>query len=366
MDKEKESKNTLKKRSSKLWWRWFWGTIITLLVLYLASIYLASTNTDINRERGRKNYLQKMREPLIQALPGIEKYIINISELSKEKIKEKIDEEVKKAYAPVYSKGIDNFSDFHYSVKGEYIELFSAAADGLSKEKKDKFDKLVYEHLFQSVEFDAHLKEAYKKINTFAVDEMIKNRESLHQKVQSDLNINDEEADLLIQQMFQIGISDMKDRFHNKIGNSMRATGVGGGAVAGVIVSKQVGKMFMKKVGTKLAVKGGSKVAGSLAGAAAGGETGLLCGAAAVICSPVGAVIGGVVGWFATDAVVVTADKYYSAEDFKDKLKSIIQTQEAETKEQFYKIYTQMIDETTIDDKAKLEEFKHKQNGDNL
>jgi len=361
MDKEKTN--------SKTWWKWFWVTIIVLLVAYLATFYVA-TNTDINTKEGRANYLIQMQKTLKEISPELEKYIANLSETSKEQIKEKIDEEVAKAYQPVYDKGIDNFTDFHYSVKGEYIELFDSAADGsrnyLKMDKKDNFDKLVYEMLFKSVNFDTRLKEAYKNINSFALSEIDKNIDSIHKKVQSDLNVSDAQADLLIEQMFQMGVSDMKERFSNKLGNSFRATGVGGGAIAGALVSKQIAKMFTKKIATKLAVKGGSKVAGSVAGAAAGGESGLLCGPGAFLCSPVGAVIGGVVGWFATDGVVAAIDEHYNANDFKDELTSIVKKQQIQTQNQLYSIYTKTINDISIQDKNRLDEFKQTKNGDHL
>ena len=361
--------DVLEKTSSKSWWRWFWVTIIILLLAYLATFYIAS-NTDTDTKEGRANYLIQMQKTLKKISPELEKYIANLSEASKEQIKEKIDEEVAKAYQPVYDKGIDNFTDFHYSVKGEYIELFDSAADGsrnyLKMDKKDNFDKLVYKMLFKSVHFDSRLKEAYKNINSFALSEIDKNIDSIHKKVKSDLNVSDAQADFLIEQMFQMGVSEMKERFSNKIGNSFRATGIGGGAIAGALVSKQIAKIFTKKVATKLAVKGASKIAGSAAGAAEGGETGLLCGPGAVFCSSVGAVIGGVVGWFATDGVVAAIDEHYNANDFKDKLRSIIKKQQIETQNQLYSVYTTAIDEVNIQNKEKLETFKDEKNGNNI
>ncbi len=364
MNREKE------KISSKSWWRWFWVTIIALLVVYLLMLFLAS-NTDISTKQGRKNYLNEMREVVQKISPDLEKYIVNLSEMSKENIRKTIHEEVAKAYEPVYTVGIDNFSDFHYSVLGEYTELFDTAADGsrnyLDMDKKDNFDNLVYEELFQSTEFDTHLKDAYKNINIFAFNEMTQNLDNLHKKVQNDLNVSDAQADFLIQQIFQMGISDMKERFSNKIGNSFRASGVTGGAIAGALVSKQVAKLFAKKVGTKLAVKGGTKVAGAIVtGAIVGAESGLLCGPGAVLCSPVGAVVGGITGWFMTDVAVAAFDEHYNKEAFKDEIRDIVNKQQIQTEEQLNSIYTTTIDEINIEDKDKLEEFKHKQNKDNF
>jgi hypothetical protein len=355
----------LQNRDNSSWWKWFWITIFILLLVYIVTVFMAS-NKKLELKNSRENHLQEMITTLRKISPDLEKYIVNMSDVSKKRIEERIDKDVTKAYESVYTKGIDNFSDFHYSVKGEYIELFAQAEDGsrsyLKLEEKDKFDKLVYEMLFKSTGFDANLKKAYKDINSFALSEMSKNIENLHKKVQNDLNVSDDEADLLIEQIFKSSVSDMKERFSDTFSKSFRATGVGGGAITGVLVSKQIAKVFAKKLATKLAVKGGSKVAGSVAGAAAGGETGLLCGPAAVFCSPVGAVIGGVVGWFATDAIVATVDEYYNADDFKNELRGIIKAQEMKTKKQLYSVYTMSINEINAENKKKLEEFKNRQN----
>lgn len=364
MSKDIQNK-MLKRTSNKSWWRWFWTTIVVLLIVYLGIFYLTA-NTDIKTKEGRVNYLHQMRETLNQFSPELEKYIANLSESSKKKIKEKINEEVARAYQPIYDKGIDNFTDYHYSVLGEYSEMFASASDKISNEKKDKFRKLIYEKLFASVGFDGHLKEAYKNVNSFALDEINKNIDSIHDKIQNDLNVSNAQADFLIAQMFQMGVSDMKERFSSKLGNSFRTAGVGGSAVAGALVMKQVTKMFTKKVATKLAAKGASKIAGSAAGAVAGGESGLLCGPGAFLCSPVGAVFGGIVGWFATDGAVAAIDEHFNAEDFKNHLKGIVKNQQVQTQNQLYSVYTTTIDEVNIQNKESLDKFKHRKNGDNL
>jgi len=353
----------------KNWWRWFWGTIVVLFLLYMAALYLGeygSINYDINTTQGRENYTKKMLEKLKEISPDLEKYISNLSEQSKKDIKNKIHHEVSIAYKPVYNKGIKNFTNFHYSVSGEYIELYNATTDGARKylkmERKDNFDKLVYEMLFESTGFDENLKTAYTNINSFAINEILSNIQKLHIKIKNDLNTTDEQANFIVEKMFKIAKKEMLERFKNKISIGMHASGVSTGALVGVMASKQITKMFTKKMVTKAVLKTGSKLAGSAAGAATGGLEGLLCGPSAPVCSTVGAIIGGIAGWFVTDKIVVVADKHFYGKKFEKELKTMIEKQQELTEEQLYALYTNSINTINKVNQEKLETFKHTQN----
>ena len=355
---------------AKNWWKWFWGTIVFLLISYLALIYIShyrnSQNYDVNTTKWRKNYSAKMRNTLLKISPELAKYISNLSQNSKENIKEKIHQEVSTAYAHVYSQGIKNFSEFHYSVSGEYIELFNASADGarsyLRMKKKDNFDTLVYEMLFKSTDFDKHLKGAFTTVNNFALEEIAKNMTQIQKRIQTDLNTTADETTFIIKELLNISEKDMKSRFKNEVSAGFRAGGVSSGALIGVVASKQIAKMFTKKVATKVTIKATTKAAGVAAGATAGGVEGLVCGPSAPVCSTVGAVIGAVVGWFTTDKFVVIADKYYNGNDFEKELKVMIEQQQVKTEQQLYEVYTKSFDTINKSNKEKLEIFKHKKN----
>jgi len=357
----------------KSWWRWFWGTIISLFVLYAAALYLenyGSNNYDIKTEDGRKNYSKKMFLSLKKISPELEKYISNLSQQSKVDIKKRIHQEISVAYAPLYSQGIQNFSEFHYSVSGEYIELYNASKDGARKylkmQKEENFDALVYEMLFESTKFNKHLKNAYTNVNNFAMNEIIKNVGKLHSKVQKDLNITKEQTLFLVEELLKIGQEDMEARFQKELSIGVHAGGLGSGAVIGAMASKQIAKMFAKKMATKAAIKTSSKLAGAAVGATTGGVEGLVCGPGAPICSSVGAVIGGIVGWFATDKIIVQADHYFNGDEFEKELKTMIEKQQQRTEEQLYKLYTNSIDAVNKVDKKRLEIFKHTQNKEYL
>ena len=354
---------------AKNWWRWFWATILFLFVLYAGALYLGEygeTNYDINTTKGRENYSKKMLSLMKNITPGLIKDISNLSKESKEKIKNQIQKEVAKAYAPVLDKGIKNFSDFHYSVWGEYTELYYKGGDKakelLVDQKYNEFEKMIYEKLFASTGFDANLKNAYTNVNTFALNEIRSTIAKIHTKVQNDLNTTNEQTNFLIEEMFKISIKDMEERFKDDISIEMHASGLGGGAVIGAMASKQIAKVFAKKIATKVAIKGGSKLAGTAAGAALGASEGLLCGPGAVLCSPVGAFVGGVIGWFATDAGIMIIDENNNRDDFEKELKTMIKQQQAKTQEQLYKVYTNSIDTFNKANQEKLEAFKHTKN----
>jgi gas vesicle protein len=78
------------------------------------------------------------------------------------------------------------------------------------------------------------------------------------------------------------------------------------------------------------------------------------------LCSSVGGVIGGVVGWFATDKIVVEADQYLHEDKFKEDLKKMIDSEKNATKNTLNRIYLsslQKIEENSI---KQFEEIKNK------
>lgn len=357
------------RQKAKHWWRWFWATIVFLCLLYFLAIYFQNyqtTNYDLNTPKGRENYSHKMINALTQISPDMLKYISTLSELSKENIKSKIHQEISSAYAPIYNEGIKNFSKFHYTLQGEYLELYSASSDGVREyfnmQTKEDFNTLIYEMLFQSTNFEKHLKSAYSSVNTFAINEMVKNRNKLHVKMKNDLNTTDEQTLFLVNKLLKIGTQDMKSRFEKEVSIGIHAGGLGSGTIIGALASKQIAKMFTKKMLAKATIKSSSKLAGATAGATLGGVEGLVCGPGAPLCSTAGAIIGGIVGWFATDKIVIEADQYFNSSDFEKGLRRVIEEQQKQTEKQLYSIYTKSINTINAQDKKKLEVFKNTQN----
>lgn len=179
--------------------------------------------------------------------------------------------------------------------------------------------------------------------------------------MKSQMNINNDETEFLLEKILKFSQNDMISRFQNNLGEAFRGFGLVGDGAAGAItkaISASIAKMISKKIATKAAIKGGSKLAGAGVGALAGGESGLLCGPGAWLCSPVGAVVGGVVGWFTTDKIVVEVDQYMNEEEFKEELSKMKTKQKEQTKQTMYKIYQTSLDKLSSENSNKIEEIK--------
>jgi len=232
---------------------------------------------------------------------------------------------------------IDNFSDFHYSVTGEYTELFTAVFG--------KVEDILEEQLFKPSNFNMILSNELTNINSKSTQIIIEQFKTLKQDLKDKMNLNDEEISFLLSKILKLSQEDMLTRMQLYTNNLFKGMGLGGGVVAGSVImtkimTKNISKVIAKKIATKVAIKTGTKVAGAEASAIAGAEAGLFCGMGAWLCSPVGAIIGGTIGWFATDKIVVEVDEYYNKDDFKTDIKKLIDLQKQSMKTTLYTIYT--------------------------
>jgi hypothetical protein len=261
-------------------------------------------------------------------------------------MKKSINDNVDKAYSNVYDH-IDDFADFHYSVTGEYTEIATKLFGDINN--------ILMKKVFEPADFENNLNKALSNINSETNNILKDYYSKIKDKIKSKLNINENEANFLLKDILKLNQDDMISRFHNSLYNRFRAFGLGGGVAASVVT-----KAVSKKIAVKAATKVGAKVGGAAAGAAAGAGEGLLCGPGAWLCSPAGAVVGGIVGWFATDKIVVEVDKYFNKDEFKQELRKLIDQQKEATKQTLYKIYLGSFDEMNKVNKEKFEEIKNK------
>ena len=345
MDENKNSDSSveavkIKSKQNESFWRYFWITIGILLILVVAAFSLANYKRE--SDRLAKEYTAKK-------LQETKKQMLAMTLSIKSDIEKTINEEVQKVYSPVYSKGIEQFASFHYSIKGEYVELIAGAKDGIrhyaKMTKKSNFDKLIYKFLFQSVDFDKNYMRALANINSSAINIIDQHVKHTQKNIKNKLGINDYQLKMLTEQLHLASIVDMKKRFGNKLGSSLRINGLKTFSVQGTVFAKKIVPLFLKKLGTKLAVKGGSKITWTAVGGVIGVGGGLFGGP---IVSAVGGIVGAIVGWFAVDAIVVDVDRYFNSGDFKNKLTTLIREQELETVKQLNQSYMQVIDEFYI------------------
>jgi hypothetical protein len=86
----------------------------------------------------------------------------------------------------------------------------------------------------------------------------------------------------------------------------------------------------------------------------------LATGPFAVLCSGPAAIIGGTIGWFAVDKILIETDKYYNADTFKEDLKIAIDDSKSNTKKTLYDIYKATNTQLTKETNKKFEELKNK------
>jgi len=362
--KNKETKNeTLvsstideQKAKNKRFWRYFWATIIVLAILFIGLNITASKKLSEMSKVDREARLENIFNQFKTKYPEFMTMTKSLNSNSLKEIKRQIDISINKAYQPIYGQ-IDNFSDFHYSVKGEYTELGTVLFG--------EVENILEEQLFKPSNFQSILTNELKNINTKSTQIIIKQFKNLKQDIKSKMNLDDEEITFLLSNILKLSQEDMKFRMSSYTNNLFKGMGLGGGAVAGSammtkLMSKKISKIIAKKIATKIAVKTGTKAVGAGASAVAGAEAGLFCGPGAWFCSPAGAVIGGIIGWFATDKIVVEIDGYYNKDDFKQNIRELIDVQKQNMKNTLYKIYTDSFIKVNSDTINSFDNIKNK------
>lgn len=281
--------------------RWFWGTIVLLLVVTV-SLELIST-----WQAGRQGVENGSGSPVDQTgtkATQVEQWFTTAGEEA-EKVREQIHSRLDEAYAPVYA-GIPKYMDFHYSLTGEWLELGSAAmgklGGGLEEHLFDGFDTrlgAVSENL--ALEFDQRFRTA--------LDEAMAAEQSGAEAFGP---------------VVTRALRDSQDRM-KKTAGTVGVALVGGGTL------KVFTTAFAKKLAIKLAAKVGTKTGMKWAAAATGGA------ASAAACSWTGpgaaacAVVGAAITWVATDVAMIKLDEYVSRDDFERDLRALIDDHKKET-----------------------------------
>lgn len=215
-----------------------------------------------------------------------------------------LDDALDRMFDPVHAK-IPDYTDFHYSVWGQYTELLSAAAETTGIEQE--IGSLMRNRLFDGFETRhsrqmEHLRTAYQ-VAVAGIFEKEGER------------LADETGSALPHPM-QLAMADAQRRMIATLPaaatSSMAAT-----AAAGAIV-----KPIASKIVASTAVKAGAKGVGlatGIGGAAAAGAAG------GSFLGPVGAIV----GWLAVDYAVVKLDEYFNRDDFEAELRAAIDTEKA-------------------------------------
>lgn len=357
---ENSKLDSKKEKVNKNWWRYFWITIFILLVVYLIFSFFASSKIENMSKEKQKGIASELIEKVQKQYPEVEKIFSIVPQDYKKEIKKSINSNIEKAYEKLYD-NIDNFSKFHYSVTGEYEEIYKAATG--------KMDKLLDEKIFKPANFSENLDRSLKNINMDTQGVLKEYYSNASDKIKSKLNLNSNETEFLLSTIVQLPKEEMLKIFRDKLFSTLKNFGLAKGVVAGgafvakKIILKDSSKIIAKKIVIKAFEKAGIKVATkagtAAAGAVGGAEAGLLCGPGAVLCSPVGAVIFGIAGWLATDKIEVEVDKLFTEDQFKQELKEAIDEEKEKTKRTLYEIYMISLNKLKNQNIKKLEYIKN-------
>ncbi|MBR9841123.1 MAG: hypothetical protein GYB50_25070 [Rhodobacteraceae bacterium] len=281
--------------------RWFWGTIVLLLVIAVSLELLA------NWQAGRQGVENGSSSSVDQTgtnAKQVEQWFNTAGEEA-EKVREQIRDRLDEAYAPVYA-GIPEYMDFHYSLTGEWLELGSAAMGNLGVGLE--------EHLFDG--FDTRLG---------AVSEDLAREFDQRFWTALDEAMAAEPGGA---EAFEPVVARALRDSQNRIKKTSGTVGV---ALVGGATLKVFTTAFAKKLAIKLAAKVGTKTGMKWAAAATGGA------ASAAACSWTGpgaaacAVVGAAITWVATDVAMIKLDEYVTRDDFERDLRELIDDHKKET-----------------------------------
>ena len=191
--------NKLKK--AKNFWRFFWITIVLLAFLFIGLNIIASKKNDVFIKQNKKAKLESIVIEFQKKFPEYTNIIQGLTQESKRKIHNKIDENIDIAYNPLY-KRIDTFSNFHYSVTGEYTELLTAVFG--------KIDNILKHNLFEPANFNQSLKSALEQINNESTSILKDQLSNMKKKIQNSINISDNEVNFLFNKIIKITQIDLQ------------------------------------------------------------------------------------------------------------------------------------------------------------
>lgn len=269
----------------------FWGTITVMTLGTLALQVAGSQNAAPAASDVSKNSTELLAEKFRAALEGAPDEVL-------QQVLPKIDPLLDKAFQPVVDR-IEGYTDFHYSIRGEYTELVVAVAGSLEADLETRlFDGLSDRLKGVSAAMDQDFASAYER--------------ELGKRISAASNSVD------LGEAMRRATQDAIARV--KVTAPAAAATTVAGAISLKVISKTVAKKVAAKVAAKAAAKGLFKGGSVLGGAGAG----------AAICSPSGPVAaacgiaGGVIAWFTVDAVVIGLDEVLNRDEFERELRASV------------------------------------------
>jgi len=281
--------------------KWFWGTIIFIaFCLLLISLVILFKNNDGGNIQSKSIENSSVDSHIPNT--DIEKLVYEATEAAAQKTIELLPNEVDKVYEKVYE-GIEKFSDFHFSLTGQYFELYQAAFSNIEdKAKEIIFDGFESRTRDMLDDIEIRFAESYKK----EILNSIENHPSFS-------------SFELLNESTQISVNNTFSRMQSTVPIASTAvilvsTGALKGSIGAFLSS--ITTKIMASTATKLAVQGTSVAGGALTGAASC----VWAGPFAAVCG----VAGGVATWLAIDATIMEIDEYINRDDFEKELRLLV------------------------------------------
>lgn len=237
----------------------------------------------------------------------VEQVLTTSSTQTLQSVAPSIDRLLLEAYRPVYD-AIPEYVNFHYSVRGEYTELFLAVQGQIGAD--------LHERLFDG--FEQRIKGTYSKLDEQYFEAFKSNLEAEIQSVMPEGAVLGEAT--------QLALNDATDRAKVSYPVAGAAAIVGSGGLKALTagMATKLGATIAAKAAAKGALKGSSVLAGAGGGAAIcswGGPLAVACG-----------VGGGIAAWLLADAAIVNLDELINRDEFEAHLRELIDTDKAEKK----------------------------------
>lgn len=305
---------TLPAKKLNPFWQYLIGTVLFMALVVMGFLLKSYSNQPSNEaiEASKVRVYQQLSDYSTASMKSVfpnTEAIINLN----------IDQAFKLVYLNVIP-----FADHHYTLTGEYQEIFYAATGQLSSK--------IAEQIFQGL--DDRLATSKLKIGEQFLLELKSNlARDTTQYRDGTLNKNDQQFNTAI----TITINDMMTRFEAS-DIALRAGATGSALALGVMATKAISVAVAKKLAAITAAKTAGKVAVKVIGVSTGATTGAMIGSVIPFAgTAVGGIIGGIVGWFTVDAAAIKVSEHFGRKDFEAELTALIDEQKAIVKSEFRK-----------------------------
>jgi len=285
----------------------FWATIILIAGGTLALLVAAHMQTHAVSERQQQVLGSPSFDPQIPSeidIPGtvLQRIFVRASNQAKEITIEMLDRILDRAFDPVDA-AIPAYVSFHYSVRGQYTELFGAS--GI-------IESAIQTRVFDS--FDEELDAAMNEIDLIFSQEF--NR-SVREQLNAEIPVAWRGAQMSAITEAAIGDAQYRMRYTLPVGSFVATTGGFASAKLAAAIAAKIAAKVAAKTAVGLAVKSTGIGGGAATGAAIGAFLG-------PVGAGVGGVVGGAVAWVAVDSAIILIDELWNREEFESDLRTMI------------------------------------------